>query len=146
MFTVGGVIGGVCFGYLMKFSHRTVMPIVAATYVVGPLMMVFAPSSVVAVVALTIMGFGFGLIIPASMEWAGLCSTQSSVSKATAVVTAVLYLGDFVSTFWMDALESLTGDAAVSNLWATAVVCLVLLAVFTLRSPFGGRSSEGNRY
>lgn len=147
MFTVGGVVGGVCFGRLMRLSHRTVMPLVVVTYVVGPLMMVAAPSSAVAVAALTLMGFGFGLIIPASMEWAGMSSTASSVSKATSVVTAVLYLGDFASTAWMEALEVFFGDSAVPNMWVTAVVCAVMLILFLLRSPFAERASgRGNRF
>lgn len=147
MFTVGGVIGGVCFGYLMRLSHRAVMPLVAATYVIGPLMMIMAPSSVVAVIALTIMGFGFGLIIPASMEWAGMSCIASSVPKATAVVTAVLYLGDFASTAWMGALEVAFGESTVSNLWATAIVCAVMLVLFAIRSPFTNQvSGRGNRF
>ncbi len=141
LFTVGGAVGGVMFGIMMRSVFRLVFPLIGALYVVGPLMMIYASSPMVATVAMVLMGFGFGLIIPASMEWAGRVCRPSDVPMATAVVTSVLYLGNFTSTFWMRSLESLFGESTYANLWATAIVCFALVVVFIIYSPFG----RGNR-
>jgi MFS family permease len=138
LFTLSGCIGGLIFGVLSRRHPKTVFPLLFGLSVLGLISIAELESRIGMILGLMTFGLGFGMIIPAFIMWAGSVSTPENLPKITAYVTSVLYLGDFVSTFWMDLNTAVFGSSILSNIRALALFCLIAAVAMTVRNPFAG--------
>ncbi|MFA6642586.1 MAG: hypothetical protein WCS40_04235, partial [Methanomethylophilus sp.] len=115
-----------------------VFPLLFGLSVIGLIAIAELESRTGMILGLMTFGLGFGMIIPAFIMWAGSVSTPEALPKITAYVTSVLYLGDFVSTFWMNLNTAVFGSSILSNIWAMALFCLIAAVAMTVRNPFAG--------
>lgn len=138
LFTLSGCIGGLIFGILSRRHPKTVFPLLFGLSVIGLIAIAELESRTGMILGLMTFGLGFGMIIPAFIMWAGSVSTPEALPKITAYVTSVLYLGDFVSTFWMNLNTAVFGSSILSNIWAMALFCLIAAVAMTVRNPFAG--------
>lgn len=145
VFTALGCVGGLLYSRIRSVSTRAVFPLLWTATAVGALIQAVSDSGALMTAGLAVFGFGFGMIIPAFVDWAGVMSKPSTVAFATALTTSGLYTGSFLSLLWSRVGDSLFGEHLVSNLWAAVVVGALLAAVFLLDDPLRSRSDGRSR-
>lgn len=140
VFTLAGCVGGIAYSRVKSRSTRAVFPLIWAFTAVGAAMQAVLTDTVGMTAGLAVFGLGFGMIIPAFVEWAGAISRPSVMAFATALVTSGLYLGDFLSMGWRVVGDALSGEHILFNLWATAAVGIVLVLAFAVYDPLRRRT------
>jgi MFS family permease len=95
---------GLCFHKFYKFFGRYSMPTGASAIALG--MFVFGQSTHLAAVfcALTLVGAGLGFISPLIFQMTRLAAGPAQLVSAMALVTSLLYLGQFLSPLVIDSL------------------------------------------
>lgn len=108
----------------------------------GAVLVLFGESVALMTVGMLLFGFGFGFCIPTFMAWVGRICVPENTSTGSSVIQAFLYLGAFLSSYWMMLVGGIAGETVYASLWIEIVVCLVLFIVFLVYNPFKGGKGE----
>ena len=102
----------------------------------GALCVYVGTSGPVMTVGLMLIGFGFSIIMPCFMAWTGMATPPSTVAAATSILMALMNLGGFLSSFWLQLLNAVAGENLYSAIIVEVVVFFATAAAFVFYSPF----------
>lgn len=136
LYTVFGCIAGFLFGQLFKMMKKYIIGVGFVICATGALIVYIGQTSTLMTVGIVMLGFGFSMIFPACMAWAGMSTPPSTIATASALILALMNLGGFLSSFWLQLLNAVAGESVLSAILVEIVVFYILAVVFFIRSPF----------
>jgi MFS family permease len=107
MFTVGGMIAGAIFGKVYQKATRFTISIGLAITALGAGLVNYAGNLMVLTLGMTLVGIGFGTIMPAVMMILGMIVSPTSFAAASGVLMAFMNLGGFISTYYIAFLATI---------------------------------------
>lgn len=143
MFNLFTFVSALLFGALTKVLGRfwyAIGPLIAAAglWTAGS-----AGSLTVAVVAMALIGFGFYGGYLGSASGASTISPLKSVPLAMALVMATSAGGTFLSPYFIELVQTISGNSSLRPvLHVAAVLNLVIAAIFLLWNPMKRRTSD----
>lgn len=127
---VGGVVGTLFFGLVYKKLGKHIVPVYMLLLVVNYFLFAFTKSVPLYFVANFVGGIGyFGLFVAFTTGLSVNCSSNS-FSVATGIMAAMMNVGIFLSSFIMDFITSISGQAG--NLAFPFIVCGGVFAVIAV--------------
>ena len=136
LYTVFGCIAGFLFGQLFKMMKKYVIAVGFVLTGTGALLVYLGSTSIIMTVGVVMLGFGFSMILPACMVWAGMATPPSTIATASAIILALMNLGGFLSSFWLKFMAAVAGDAIVMPILVECIVFYIFAVLFFIRSPF----------
>lgn len=110
--TLVGIPVGMCYGYLKKKLQDLILPIGLLLQVVGLLALAYASNLPVLVIAVIVLGTGFGLSVPYIFNWLDETAPQNSVNFATTITLVLVNVGCAASPTIIDWLGSSLGNGS----------------------------------
>ena len=136
LYSIGNMLGGLCFAVLYKCCKRFSMGISCLLMGSGLLIMLNASSLAPMCVAMLVSGFGYGGLMPASLMIAGQVSKPSQTALATSIVFTGMNVLGFLATPFADFIGGITGDP-LSMPVATGMALIFIIGIFLLAvNPF----------
>lgn len=142
LYSIGNMVGGLCFMILYRYFKRFSMGISCIIMSVGMIIMLTAASLPQMCVAMIIAGFGYGGLMPASLMITGLVTEPSQTAMATSIVFAGMNILGFLATPFAELIGRLTGDSLTSPVLVGTVVILICAIFLLIVNPFPPSSSE----
>lgn len=136
MYTIAGCIAGFLFGAVFKVLKRFTISAGFFLCAVGALLIYAGPSFIVMTLGLCCIGFGFSLLMPAGLGLVGIHTPPSTVAIGTSVVMALMNLGGFISTYYLQAVEAIMGNVIYNSILVEIVILAVLAVFFLLYNPY----------
>lgn len=143
IYTVAGCVGGLVFGKVFAKFSRGCLPIMYGCTFLGSAIVLLGESAAVMTVGMVLFGFGFGFCIPTFMAWVGKICVPENSTTGSSVIQAFLYLGAFLSSYWMMLVTQIFGEVVYSSLYIEIAVPLVLFIVFLIFNPYKEKKSAG---
>ena len=136
MYTVLAAVGGAIFGFFFKITKRWVLPTSFLIVAVG-LVLVYSGYSYIQITSgISLIGFGFGIIMPALLAWNGMASVPGTSATSTAFVLALMNLGGFICTFYLQALTAIFGESVYSPITVAIPVIIIVFVIFLIFNPY----------
>ena len=142
IYTIVGCIGGFAFGAVYAKLKRFTPAFALALSAIGIICVYTSYSFILISVGLGLVGFGFATLMPALTAWIGFASDPRSVASSLGIVMALTNLGAFMSTYYLQGFQAISGDAVYQPLLFEIGVLVVLFLFFLVFNPF----SEKYRY
>lgn len=139
LYTVAGCVAGLVYGSIFKIAQRWCLALGYALCGIGALCVYVGTNSIVMTLGLMLIGFGFSVIMPTFMSWAGAVTPLSTIAMATSILLALMNLGGFVSSFWLKLLTMVAGENIFSAIIAEIAVFLATAVFFAFYNPFKQR-------
>ena len=136
MYTVLAAVGGAIFGTLFKITKRWVLPLSFLIVAIGLVLVYIGTTYVVMTAGISLIGFGFGIIMPTLLAWNGMASVPGTTAKTTSFVLALMNLGGFVVTFYLQGLTAVFGESVYSPLIVAIPVIVICCIIFVVFNPF----------
>jgi len=136
LYTVAGCVAGLVFGNIFKVAQRWCLTIGYALCGAGALVLYIGSTNMIMTVGLMMIGFGFSIIMPTFMAWTGAITPPSTVAAATSILMALMNLGGFISSFWLQILNAVAGESMYSAIIVEIIVFFVTAAAFVVYDPF----------
>lgn len=147
MFTVGGMLAGAVFGKMFKIAGRFTIPIAMLLTSAGLGFVNYAGNLALLTVGATTVGLGFGIMMPGVMMIIGRITPPAAFAIASGVLMAIMNVGGFISTYYMQLLANITGDTSVRFPIFIGMVCYAIIAViyalFSIKPPAESSVQEG---
>lgn len=123
---------GACFGIVFKKIHDMIFPISYLFVTLGFLGIAFAQNMPTLLLAIVVLGIGFGLGVPYMYNWLDWSAPVDSVNLATTVVLVLVNIGCFVSPTIIDGITNLCGSSSprVAMLISTVAFGLITAYAF----------------
>lgn len=135
LFTVGGMIGGAIFGKVFQVTKRFVIAVACTIMAMGVGLIVIAKSTFVMMAGTTLLGLGFSICMPAIFMILGIMTTPSQNTFAISLATAIMNFGGFVSTYWVMAIQGITGDGVFMPIVLEFIIFAIAALVFLVVNP-----------
>ena len=143
LFTVGGMLGGAIFGKVFKVTKRYVIAVGCGLMSVGVIFVVIGKSLIVMIIGTTLMGLGFSIIMPSIFMIIGMIVTPLQSAFAISLVTAIGNFAGFLSTYWIYAVKTITGDSIYIPITIEAIIFVMATVIFIFVNPIPkSKSSE----
>lgn len=136
LYTVAGCVAGLVFGKIFQFAKKWSISLGYLLCGLGALVLYVGSNQLIMTIGMMMIGFGFSIIMPAFLAWVGLATPASTVAAATSLVMALMNLGGFISTFWLNLLSATVGDSLYTPIIVEIVVFLITAVVFLFYNPF----------
>ena len=130
--TLVGIPVGMCYGYLKKKLQDLILPIGLLLQVVGLLALAYASNLPVLVIAVIVLGTGFGLSVPYIFNWLDETAPQNSVNFATTITLVLVNVGCAASPTIIDWLGSSLGKGSPRADMTMAGVGMAILFCYSL--------------
>ena len=130
--TLVGIPVGMCYGYLKKKLQDLILPIGLLLQVVGLLALAYASNLPVLVIAVIVLGTGFGLSVPYIFNWLDETAPQNSVNFATTITLVLVNVGCAASPTIIDWLGSSLGNGSPRADMTMAGVGMAILFCYSL--------------
>ena len=129
--SLAGGITALMYGRIRaKLSHRTIVAIVLALWVVGFITLSQASTSLLVGLSTALFGVGQGMLIPTATLWVGELVPASFRGRITSYQITFGLVGQFLSPIILNPLASSLGLSAVFLM--IGVTCALLLALFLM--------------
>lgn len=135
-FTVGGMVAGVIFGTLFKVTGRYLIGVALAIISVGYAILLFVPNVIAVTIGAALVGVGFSIIMPSVMMIVGMICTPEQTAFATSIVLAMMNLFAFLSTYWIQMITNITGDAIIAPMKVGLAIAAIGAVAFFIINPF----------
>lgn len=139
LYTVAGCVAGLIFGKIFQIAKRWCLTLGYGLCGLGAILVYTGGTAVVMTIGLMMIGFGFSIIMPSFFAWTGIVTPQSTVAVATSILMALLNLGGFICSFWLQLLTAIAGESLYSAIIVEIVVFLAIAAFFIFYNPFKER-------
>lgn len=136
LYTVAGCAAGLVYGSIFKIAQRWCLTLGYALCGIGALCVYVGTNNIIMTLGLMLIGFGFSIIMPTFMSWAGAVTPLSTIAMATSILLALMNLGGFVSSFWLKLLTMVAGENIFSAIITEIVVFLATAVFFAFYNPF----------
>ncbi|TYP47002.1 MFS transporter [Thermosediminibacter litoriperuensis] len=131
MFTVGGMVAGAIFGKLHQKVQRFTISIGLFILSIGMAFVNYANSLMALTLGATLVGMGFGIVMPAVMMIIGMIISPAGFAAASGILMAFMNLGGFVSTYYI-ALLSAINSSIRFPIFVAMVVYMISTLIYTL--------------
>ncbi|AEE90493.1 Major facilitator superfamily MFS_1 [Tepidanaerobacter acetatoxydans Re1] len=137
MFTVGGMLAGAIFGKLYQKATRFTIPIGLAIMAIGAGFVYYANNLMLLTFGMTLVGIGFGIVMPAVMMIIGMIVSPASFAAASGILMAFMNLGGFVSTYYIAFLSNINSAIRFPIFVAMVAygISAVVYALTQLKTP-----------
>ncbi len=142
IYTIVGCIGGLVFGTVFIKLKRFTLVLGFILSAVGAACVYTSYNFVLTSAGLGCIGFGFAMVLPALNAWIGFAMEPKSVAGGVGIAMALMNLGAFLSTYYLQGFQALTGDAVYQPLLVEIVLLIVLGLIFVFFNPFKKKSDE----
>lgn len=139
LYSIGNMIGGLCFAIFYKYLKRFSMGISCIIMSVGMILMLTATGLPQMCIAMFIAGFGYGGLMPASLMIAGLVTKPSQTAVGTSIVMIGMNVLGFFATPVANMIGNKTGDALTAPVFAGTVTLAVIGVFLLVVNPFPKR-------
>lgn len=136
MYTIAGCIAGFLYGTIFKILKRFTISAGYLLCAVGALLVYVGPNFIIMTLGLCCIGFGFSLLMPAGLGLVGIHTPPSTVAIGTSVVMALMNMGGFISTYYLQAVEAIMGNVIYNSILIEIVVLAVLAVFFLIYNPY----------
>ncbi len=136
LYTVAGCVAGLIFGQIFKFAKRWCLFLGYLFCTAGSCAIYFGQVNIVMTLGLSLIGFGFSLIMPALMAWLGMATHPAIISTATAIVIGAMNIAAFISSFYVSLLTMIFPDPVIGGLLVAIVVFAITAVIFLVINPF----------
>lgn len=136
MYTIAGCIAGFLYGTIFKILKRFTISAGYLLCAVGALLVYAGPNFIIMTLGLCCIGFGFSLLMPAGLGLVGIHTPPSTVAIGTSVVMALMNMGGFISTYYLQAVEAIMGNVIYNSILIEIVVLAVLAVFFLIYNPY----------
>ena len=130
--TLVGIPVGMCYGYLKKKLQDLILPIGLLLQVVGLLALAYASNLPVLVIAVIVLGTGFGLSVPYIFNWLDEAAPRNSVNFATTITLVLVNVGCAASPTIIDWLGSNLGNGSPRADMTMAGAGMIILFCYSL--------------
>lgn len=125
---IGALAASLMFGFTYPKLKRNTMLIPFACVVVGYGILLFVPKTVPVIIGCLLFGYSNATGLSQAMTRAGILAPANNASLAISIVSAVMGIGFFVSTYTVSAFKVIIGvDTFIGILPILFVISLVLL-------------------
>lgn len=139
IYTIIGCIGGLAFGTIFLKIRRFTLPLGFALSMVGVICVYVSEMFVLSSIGLGLIGFGFAMVLPSLNAWIGFASQPKAVAGGIGIAMALMNLGAFMSTYYLQAFQAISGDAVYQPLLFEIIILVILLVVFLVFNPFSDK-------
>lgn len=121
--TLGTFLGGLMFGRIHNKLGRWMFPVSGLVAAAGYLVLVTSNTIVVAMIGGFLSALGsIGTIMPYLIARVSFCAPKARKSFAITMVSTATYLGQFMGTFYINAIEKAFGTSAATTLSSVSIV------------------------
>ncbi len=126
--------GGLCYVRLRKSIGGSTHFVAPALFLIGYLLLSTASGAVVSVIGSFLVGFANGAGIPCIIAAASHKAGKTAVSTVMPLLTAAMYIAQFLSPFMVSAVAVICGGLGLNHLpFAFAAVLAIILAALAFR-------------
>ncbi|WP_243124354.1 MFS transporter [Clostridium sp. AWRP] len=129
MFSIGGMFTGAIFGKLYHIAVKYTIVVGTVLHAIGFVILIYGNSVFMFTVATTIVGMGFGLVVPAVIMYVGMPVPQSAQPFAISIALAFMSIGGFVSSFFFAFVEKTFNISSMRFPFVFGAVCLVIYSI-----------------
>lgn len=150
LITIGGIISAAVYGFFYKRLGNAVYFPFIVVIVVGIFVMAFAPSPLVALITIPILGFSWTQYYCFVYTHCTEIVPKSKIGVSTGVMGACISIGTFLCSYLIMGLADSFGSGSVMAVWwipgvIILVVAIISFVVFLARNKRkGALSSSGN--
>lgn len=124
-------LGGLCYVKIRSTFGSNAHFAAPALFCAGYLIMAFAPNAVLSVTGSFMVGFANGAGIPCIIAAASHKAGKEAVSTVMPLLSAAMYIAQFVSPFIMSFVTLIAGGAGIDHLpFIWAAILALILAIF----------------
>lgn len=129
--TLLGFVSGFIFTFFLKIFKHQVLTFAAVLCAVGYIILAIAPGMVTIFLASIFSGFAFTQAMAGGLQQVSEIATREQVSPSMGTFLSMVSIGAVVSPFVLNGITALLfgKDAALINVFWTAVILLVMLAI-----------------
>ena len=137
MFTVGGMIAGAIFGKVYQLVTRFTISFGLLALAIGSGIVHYANNLMVLTVGTTIVGIGFGTLMPAVMMILGSLVAPNAFAAASGILMAFMNLGGFMSTYYIAMLAGINNAVRFPIFVAMGLygISSIVYALLQAKSP-----------
>ncbi len=133
--TIGGMVAGSIFGKVFKISGRFILAFGYAVGVIGLISVVIAQNIILLTIGAFLVGIAMSTLIPASMMIISMSAKPTQMAFSVSLFMAGMNLFGFLSTYWIGAIASITGDAVTTPIAVGAVVTGIFCILYLVINP-----------
>lgn len=140
--TLVGIPVGMCYGFLKKKLQDLILPIGLFLQVAGLLAIAYAPNLVTLIIAVIVLGTGFGLSVPYIYNWLDETAPQNSVNFATTIILVLVNVGCAASPAIINWLGNTLGNGSPRADMTMAGIGMIILFCYSLVHYFKVRKQH----
>jgi MFS family permease len=125
-YTAGGLIGGILFGFVVKFFKRFTLPMGYLVAAIGFVLALVATNAMMIIVGTFIVGLSMGMIIPGSYEKIQKAAPASLIGAGIGIACALQGLGQFFQPIIYNPILEVVGGPGKPAFGVSAVAFAVL--------------------
>lgn len=129
IFTVGGVVAGFIFAGLYKVTGKWAVPCGSIFAIVGMGLFAFVPNIVAMTIGTFLVGMSVQTVWPGTMNNYNKFVPISKIGLASSLFTSGMCLGCFLSSFFVNMVQSITGATTFRGVLQACFVILVIVEV-----------------
>lgn len=133
--TIGGMVAGSVFGKVFKISGRFILAFGFAIGVIGLGIVVIAQNIILLTVGAFLVGVAMSTLIPASMMIISMSAKPAQMAFSVSLFMAGMNLFGFLSTYWIGAIASITGDAVTAPITVGTIVSGIFCILYLVINP-----------
>ncbi|AEB07565.1 major facilitator superfamily MFS_1 [Coriobacterium glomerans PW2] len=140
--TLVGIPVGMAYGFLFKHLREVLFPLGFGLTTLGFLAVATAPDLAFLIVAVLVVGVGFGLAVPYVYTWLDQVAPQESINFATTVILVLVNLGCFVSPMLISAISSFIGIRGPRAEMLISVVAFAAMFIYAVKHVVNARATR----
>ncbi|MGJ9383562.1 MFS transporter [Salipaludibacillus sp. CF4.18] len=123
--TASGFVSGLILGYVYQWLKTYFIPMQVLLFAIGFFVVSLSTNSLTMGVGVAIAGFGMGSIIPTVFDQVSREVPKSQTVQAMAIVTSMLFLGQFLSPIVFDFVGVLFGNPTIRFTYQVLTISLI---------------------
>ena len=132
---VTALIAGFLLSWILLKMEKVAKYFASAMMALGFLGMSFTGSVILTVSGLVALGIGMGTVVPILNAQIALRADKDKITSAMSIMSAMLFLGQFLSPIIIDGVQSLLGLQGVQSPYYLSMALSVLLCVSFIKVP-----------
>lgn len=139
---ISGFITGLALFAIIKKTGKYTKYIASVMFAFGFFSLTFTNSIVTVIIGLIVVGFGFGILVPLLNSQIPYLIEKENLTSAMALVSAMLYLGQFLSPIVIDFIQSLLHLKSLQAPFYLASIFSIMLCISFIKIPIKVSESE----
>ena len=141
IYTILGCVSGLLFGTIFTKIRRFTLPFGLILSALGAFLLLISYDIALSSAGLALIGFGFAQVLPCVNAWIGFGTEPASVAAGIGIAMALMNLGAFLSTYYLQIFQAVTGDAIYQPLMFEIGLFVVMAVVFLIYNPFSEKNA-----